>query len=129
MAVSKKRRRRLGESPLKDIRAAMAISQKDFAEELGLARTTIITAEQNELKPWLLLAGIGLGCMRLSGNRVGQLSGLRLAQLRTDLGLSTEQLASKLGFAVSTIQTWERSAPPLWAHPAMVGLAVSLIEP
>lgn len=129
MAAVRKRRRRLGENPLRDVRAAIDISQKDLAEELGLARTTIISAEQVDPKPWLMLACVGLGCIRLSGDRVGQLSGPRLAQLRSDLGLSAEQLANRLGFAASTISTWERSAPPLWAHPAMVGLAVSLIGP
>ena len=129
MAAARKRRRRLGENPLKDTRAAIGISQKELAEELGLARTTIISAEQADPKPWILLACVGLGGIRLSGDRVGQLSGPRLTRIRTDMGLSAEELANRLGYAPSTINTWERSSPPLWAHPALVGLAVSLTRP
>jgi len=129
MAAVKKSRPSFGGNPLRDARTSIRMSQKELAGELGLARTTIVAAEQADPKPWLVLACVGLGCLRLSGVRVGQLTGMRLASLRTQLNLSAAELGRLFGYAESTINTWERTTPPIWTHPAMVGLAVSLTGP
>ncbi len=127
MAARKNSRRKIGGNPLRELRKTIGLSQQELGEELGWARTTILTAEKSDPKPSLMLSTIGLGCLRISGERVSQLTGDRMAERRIQLGLSQKSLADALGYAESSIQTWERLGPPLWVHPALVALAVSII--
>jgi len=126
MAARKKSRRDHG-NPLRELRKSIGLSQLELGEELGWARTTILTAEKSDPKPSLMLSTSGLGCLRICGERVMQLTGGQLAARRVKLGLSQKGLADALGYAESSIQTWERQGPPLWVHPALVALAVSIV--
>lgn len=114
---------------LRDARNKLGLSQVELAELLDVARTTILSAEQDTPKPWMPIACLGLGNLMFVDESVRPLSGERFASHRERLGLSHAGLASKLGFAESTIKTWERTAPPVWAHPVMIGLtALSLMQ-
>ncbi|MNG31851.1 hypothetical protein D3C84_1177300 [compost metagenome] len=72
----------------------------------------------------MAIACLGLGNLRYMDARVMAINGAKFRALREQLGLSHDALGQKLGFAESTILTWERTAPPAWAHPAMIGLSV-----
>lgn len=109
---------------LREARVKLGLSQVELAGEFDIARTTVITAEQATPRQWMTIACLGLGSLRYLDAGVKSLSGHEFAALRIRLGFSPADLAEKLGFAESTITTWERSGPPVWAHPAMVGLSV-----
>lgn len=109
---------------LRDARNKLGLSQIELAEKLDVARTTIITAEQDTPRPWMTIACLGLGSLMFVDEVVKPLTGDRFASHRERLGYTPAVLATKLGFAESTINTWERTAPPAWAHPAMIGLTV-----
>lgn len=125
--AARKKGRREHDHPLRALRITMGLSQQELGDELGLARTTILTAEKSDPKTSLMLSAIGLGCLRMSGQRVLQLTGKSMAERRSLLGLSQKDLAEALGYAESSVQTWERQGPPLWVHPALVAVAVTIV--
>lgn len=109
---------------LREARNKLGLSQLELATEFDVARTTIISAEKSSPRPWMTIACLGLGSLMFVDQGVKTLSGESFSSLRERLGLTPGSLGSKLGFAESTIMTWERTAPPAWAHPAMIGLTV-----
>lgn len=114
---------------IRHARAQLGLTQLDLAEHLGIARTSISNAEKDEPKPWMYLAVVGLGSLLLMSADVKQLNGKGFSTLRQRLQLTPAALGSKLGMAESTIITWERHGPPLWAYPALIALsAVQLME-
>lgn len=108
---------------LRTARNKLGLTQQAFAEQLGVARTTISNAEMNQPRPWMVLACIGLSTLNILNADIKHLSGETFAQLRGRLQVTPAVLALRLGMAESTIVTWERRGPPLWAYPAMVALA------
>lgn len=122
--MKKKKRVEFTGNALKDARTKLGISQQELAGEFDIARTTIISAERDTPRPWMAIACLGLGNLRYMDACVKAIDGARFKALREQLGLSHDALGKQLGFAASTILTWERTAPPAWAHPALIGLSV-----
>lgn len=112
---------------LRDARVKLGLSQVELAGEFDIARTTVIKAEQDTPRPWMTIACLGLGSLKFLDSSVKALSGKRFSALRERLGLTPAALGDHLGFAESTIVNWERTSPPAWAHPAMIGLSVIAI--
>lgn len=120
--MKKKKQRGSEDTPFRAARRMMNLTQEQLAAELDVARTSIIAAEKGTQKQWLLMACLGLISMRITGAGSKAFTGAELKAKRLRLGFTPELLGERLGFAGSTISSWERATPPVWVEYAMVGL-------
>jgi DNA-binding XRE family transcriptional regulator len=109
---------------LKDARDRLGMTQRELADELCIARTSVIKAERDTPKPWMEAACIGLGGMRIYREGFSNLTGERFGRMREKFGFTAEMLGSEWGVTERTIRSWEHGVPPAWALPAIVGLSI-----
>jgi DNA-binding XRE family transcriptional regulator len=102
----------------------LGLSQIEFAEELDIARTSVIKAERTTPNPWMEAACIGLGAIRVQRDWSSTISGPRFVHLREHFGFSPSMLGEEWGVSERTIRAWENGTPPAWTLPALVGLSV-----
>ncbi|MHC5195190.1 hypothetical protein ACYSUW_15645 [Pseudomonas frederiksbergensis] len=102
----------------------LKLSQIEFAEELDIARTSVIKAERTTPNPWMEAACIGLGAIRIQRDWSSTITGPRFVHLREHFGFSPSMLGEEWGVTERTIRAWEMGTPPAWTLPALVGLSI-----
>lgn len=102
----------------------LGLSQIEFAEELDIARTSVIKAERTTPNPWMEAACVGLGAIRIQRDWSSTITGPRFVRLRERFGFSPSMLGEEWGVTERTIRAWESGTPPAWTLPALVGLSI-----
>lgn len=108
---------------LRSCRKAIALSQQELGDLLGVSRNTIRSWEVGKEPRYLALLCQGLKAHYLLPHIVIDLSGSCLSDLRSRLGLHQDQLADQLGVSRPTLSRWENDTPPRWVSFAVTALA------
>ena len=122
--MTKQRRTAFTGLDLKEARDRLGLTQQEFAEELCIARTSVIKAERDLPKPWMEAACIGLGGIRVYREGYSNLTGEQFGRLREKFGFTAMVLGAEWGVTERTIRSWEIGSPPGWALPAIIGLSI-----
>lgn len=97
-----------------ELRKKLDLTQKEFAELIGVDRKTVSRWETNKSKPTkAMLKALSIIKERLDNGQELKNEQINITDFRFSAMMTQEALAEKLEASTRTIQRWEKKAPKI----------------